>query len=174
MSFSWNLDLDQSSDISGVDSYLDDIIAVLNEPENNTDNIEPLVYDQPQSQESLLEVNENPYSHYLTPLKSQKRNRKRRGDGEESHKKDPNDNFNYKNKQCYYFVLMVSNKIFRKKCTSKILTSIANAVEILDPMIPRRSRMEKRRKTVCFAWFHRNWEQISKLKPMIIEYLMKS
>ena len=173
--FSFNLDLELNYDIPSLDLCLNDTITFVDDLENSIFNPEPLISDQLQSQESFFGVNQNAYYYYLISLQSQKKKiRKRRGDGEESQKRDPNDSFNYKNKPCYYFASMVSTKVYRKKCTSKILSLIANAVELLNPKIPRRSRMEKRRKTVCFAWFHRNWEQISKMKNRIIEYLMKS
>ncbi|OHT09564.1 hypothetical protein TRFO_21525 [Tritrichomonas foetus] len=97
--------------------------------------------------------------------------RLRRGRGEESQKKDPNDHFIYLTKPCFKFLSHLAGEVFKKKCTSIILNQIAQIVEKTNPKVTKRTRMEKRRKKVMLSWFHRNWEQISKMKDKIYDEL---
>lgn len=100
-----------------------------------------------------------------------KKARKKRGTGDEAQRKHPNDDFNFENKPCYIFLVSIANTIFRNKCTFEIISKVANIVEQLNPTIEKRTRMEKRRKSVQLCWFHNNWLKIRKMKKAIIEQL---
>lgn len=100
-----------------------------------------------------------------------KKNRKKRGTGDEALKRHPNDDFHYENKPCYNFLVSLSNDIYRKKCTFDIISRVACIIEELNPSIEKRTRMERRRKSVQLFWFHSNWSKISKMKNRIIEKL---
>lgn len=100
-----------------------------------------------------------------------KKMRKRRGTGDEAQKKHPNDDFKFENKPSYHFLVSISNEFFRSKCTFEIINKVANIIEQLNPKIPKRTRMERRRKSVQLCWFHNNWLRINKMKEKIIEQL---
>ena len=170
-----NLDFDFISgfdlDFCSIDLLTDHPPELFNVSEGCKFNPEMLINDQFQSMDTFYPIDYCISDTSLLPFQSQIRHRKRRGDGEESQKRDPDDKFTFKNKPCYSFISMVSANVYRKKPTSQILTTIANTVELLNPKIPQRSRMAKRRKAVCYAWFHKHWNQISKMKKQIIEHL---
>ena len=100
-----------------------------------------------------------------------KKIRKRRGTGDEAQKRHPNDDFKFENKPCYLFLSSISHDIYRSKCTFEIINKVANVIEQLNPRITKRTRMERRRKSVQLCWFHNNWVKIYKMKDKIIEKL---